>query len=334
MFAVFVSKAFLKHIFEESNQNSDLFDMFYNDFFSKLNVSKLICDFDILNDSSERSRKLVKAFMKDGVPFFTTTVPTPIEEMILNNFNELTLLGLSDFKNLYFIHLPANSIYLHKHLNEASVISSINFEDTFSKFLINGRIEDECPLLEYFDRQSDFNPLACLGTEKILIDDSFFLIKKHDKKYLTELDKNYYEKQVSEFTKRFLNLDSNRATTLIFLVPTYDYDDRKLSWSKPDQEIIRQLTIKTVESAKNKSKTFVFFHPLKTHSRRILTNRHFYKMDIGFDWIKTYDTDKSRLDETNDSIEFKSIYIKNKTLTHYIEKRIADSETKAIRYFA
>ena len=106
----------------------------------------------------------------------------------------------------------------------------------------------------------------------------------------------------------------------------------KLSWSKEEQGLVRKITEKAVLKRIPTANCRVYFHPLKTHSRKVLSNKHFYKMDRGFDFIRINKDDNEGLKEMVEGIEFKSVYVKNRIFDEYMSVRIDKSE-KASKYF-
>jgi len=333
MFTVYLSKAFIENIFDEKNSTSELFDLFKNDFFTKLNISKLICDFDINEYSNPNIKRVLRILMNDGVPFESLLIKQSLEKFLVDSHGSDEGLGYRVFRKLFLIHLPLKTIDVYKHLKDISVVSSFDFEESFKSFLINGALSNETTQADYFNCKSDFNPFNCPGCKTVLIDEAYFLTKRADKIINGVIKQDYYINQVNEFVDTFIEPLKATNKAIVIMVPTYDDVDRKLSWTKKEQEVIRSLTVTAVLNKIPTCHCYVYFHPLRTHSRKVLSDKHFYKMEMGFDFIKINREDKRRLEETVDSIDFKSVYVKNKTLSEYFRIRIVQANSKAAKYF-
>jgi len=335
MFTAFISKAFIDNIYGKSILETNLGELFIYDFFPKLNISNLVCDFDAFEYSDKSIEKLLRNLIKDGVPFNINRIISTgnLEELVIDNFESISKLNLSSFKMIFFLHSPIEIIRNHNHLKEVSIISSVDFDKTFQDFLIDEKLENDISQSEYFQNKKSFNPFYCNGSNTILIDDTYFLIKSPNKLKGGKIFESSYIKQIEEFIDTFIEPSLGKNKTLIFFVPTFEYDDSKLSWTKEEQDVIRTLAKKTVENKIPTAKCQVYFHSLKSHSRKVLTNKHFYKMDLGFDFIKRNIHDSQGLKESGESISFKSVYLRNKTFNNYLESRILKSSTKAVGLF-
>ncbi len=335
MFTIFLSKAFVENIFDKKNYDSELFDLFLRDFFAKLNISTLVCDFNLLNYENESLKKiLLKSFIKDGVPFrIMQPFNESLEDILLFNSEKTNELNVSEFRKLFFINLSTESVKTHSHIRSISFVSSIDFERSFSSFLINGQLQNETTLSSYFNHKEEFNPFYCPGCDIVLVDDSYFLIKKPERIVRGKIIEKEYIQQLEEFIDTFLEPDKAENKSIVFMVPLYEYDNRKLSWSNEEQEAIRQFTEKTVHDKIPSSKSRIFFHKLKTHSRKVLTNRHFYVMESGFDFIRKYRKDSEGMEQIVDGIEFRSVYVKNNVFNEYMKLRIGRLNAKGVKYF-
>ena len=334
MFTVFLSKLFITNIYNEENQSSSKFELFNNDFFPKLSVLTLICDFDIETLPDHIKMKIINPLLNDGWPFKVVHFSTSsLEEAIIHHYNRINEFNAIDFEKLFLIHLPISTYNSYKHLQQLSIISSLDFEGSFNLFLLSGKLENSTTQYLYFNYKKDFNPFYCSGNNIVLIDDAYFLVKRADKIVDEKIKNKHYKKQIEDLIDTFIEPELAIDKKIIFYIPTHDHDERKLSWSKQEQDELRNMASEVVLRKMPTAKIYLFFHNLKTHARKVLTNKHFYKLDLGFDFIKLKNNDATALEQMVESIEFKSIFLKNPVLSEYMRIRIYNTKTKAIKHF-
>lgn len=334
MFAAFVSKLFIENFTSAENSSSPLFHSFFTDFICKLNLDYFVTDFNFieLNRDNINFEIGLKSFRDLGSGHHLK-VNEPIEYKLTNSFNPDSSVCLINDINypaenvLYFVHLPIEIINSYSTLSNIPLISSAAFVITYKNFLLNGFVKKEITYSDYVSNKWQINVWTCPKTQNVLIDDPYFLVKRNTK----AIDIKSVGLRVKTLLKDFIKSNENcRSKTIIFHIPMFKGDDRKIPWNEEEKEGLPKIIEQTVKSICKEVSCLTIFHDLSTHARFVLTNRHFIKMSAGFDYLKK---ERVELNETNDYINYSSIYLLDvsDTLNNYYNNRI--DKTRARDFF-
>ena len=320
MIIAFISKEFLQNI-GNSKGIAKNFNLFDKKFFCSLNLDFVVSDIDLNSNDCPLACKLNDDLMTDGKSYRVKFIPDSLEESILNNPNFFAEYTNNDLFKLLFVHLPISLFKIKKQLQYISAVSSIDFEASFNNFLIQDKIENKSSLDEYLNNNKDaYNPFECCGNNFVLVDEPYFLIKDRYK-VITDIriDEKHYKNKIKEFVLNFIPKNRAKCKKIIFLIPTFINDNSKLKWTQKEREKLVKLATEALNQLMPSTIIIFQFHKLNSHSRFLLCNKQIYSLGIGFDFI----SNPTKLKETNDCIEFKSIYMKYTGLETYYENRIS-----------
>ena len=330
MFTVFVSESFIKYIFSEYVENATHIDSFRYQFLPSLNISELVCDFNLHNDEYNYIRIFKKSVLKDGTPFKLSITEKPIEWILEKDINIIENFPGSLLQKVFLVHLPFELIFKNVTLSNLNLISSHALDQTFCRFCIDGQLENNISTEQYFNHKKSFNPFYCDLCKVVMIDDSYLLAKRNEMVKDGNIVMPFYKKQISQILNHFIEKEIIGDKTIVFFLPTFEYDTKKPSWTASEKEELCKMIVEITKYRIPGVSCKVYFHDLKTHSRKVLTNTHFYHLDRGFEFIYLYEKDPEGLKQMVEGIGFKSIFLRNKLLGSYIKDRLAASQTGAL----
>lgn len=324
MFSAFISKSFVDNFASEQNKKHPHFINFVLNFLSKLNLDKIYTDYDFTDFSGGLFYELCFKSLRNEAIAPNIRINKPLEYLLCDGSNELkkiisdsdTEIGPEERK-IYFVHLSQEIIKSFPDLQNKAIISSASFDDTYRNFLLDGYVSRQVTHAEFLKGKIELNPWSCPSCIKVLIDEPYLL----DKKLTDKLDVIAISKRIKNILKSFIRSNDSRSKTIIFHIPLFLDENRRLSWNDKEKGILKNEIAIIIKSICKNVQFEIIFHNLESHARFVLTNRHFFLLSGGFDFNKK--TEKT-LKTTNDYIKYSSIYLleNNSLLSGFYNNRI------------
>ncbi len=330
MYTAFISSGFFKNLRE--NKGSKYFESFILDFFSKLNLNFIITDIDFLKINPDLFDQLsFRSFFNYGngemyrISNSLDGMLSDSKEKLHKLINNQEINDVKEENRIYFVHINKDIIQ-NSDLRSLAIISSACFDYTFEHFLLNGKVRDSIRYSDYVSKKVKLNVWSCPGTNRLLIDDPYLLVKKEPGK----IDHGSVSKRVEEILKDFASYDIKQSRIFVIHIPTNENNSYKFTWQEKEKNDIEAIINKVVNKICPGAKCKIIFHSLSTHARFVLSNRYLFELSAGFDYLRK---STETLKETNDTITYSSIYLldKNDVLQGLYNNRVR--KTDAINYF-
>jgi len=333
MFIAFISKYFVETFYSGHNINSTLWYKF-NTFLQELNIDYLICDFDksLIDEKIEYKLTIGALFQyKIGK---TIHLNKSIEYYLTDGFNEFTTIPFYSAINpyfhersLFFINISPHTLIDYPQIKSLKMVSSINFEATFSTFLINGDYRNQFVLSELYNTNPNCNPLNCKNCNVLLFDDQY-LIKRH---HSGVLNRKNFKENLEIMLKPYISNIDNKSKILLFAVPKFTRvtGNQKLPWNDEEKAFIDRTLYEITKKLCINSSFKVIYHDLDTHSRRLLTNMHLFSFSDGFDTIIKAG---KKLKVRTEDLRFESVFLISSAqlLKEYIANRLLQLDTHGV----
>jgi hypothetical protein len=312
MFIAFISKAFVDSYITSENRKSKHFVSFVSDFFQKLNIDYLICDFDIADQYNDLHFQLTIGALYQYCRSKIVRLEKSIEYYLTEGFDELAstehyaiIEPYFPGKSIFLININKETLENFSAIKSLNVISSCNFTETYQAFLIDGRLNDTISQEEFRKSNISFNPWDCKKCNSILIDDQYII--KRDKDGI--LDERIINGILLKILEDFIENNDDRKKTIIFAIP--NRPGMNAPWLEEEKGFIVNALKRVTNELCPESTCKIIFHDLSSHPRRMLTNMHLFSMSDGFDVQLKFEKYEKYTNQRTDEIRFESVFIQS-----------------------
>jgi len=197
-----------KYLNEIYNNEFNLIDLNYHDYYGKLNENKLPLELNksFLKFTSEVEPVKLLNFVADAYDAFRN------EWNLENRFKIKSLVGYIDFEQIYQNHLEQISNiyieqYLSNNLNFHKINNKYDFYENFKKFILNINI----PFTKVAFLLSHMTPVHVSG---LVLDFVYLNNTEQDSRKLK--NESFYEKMIEKAAKYGFHLEMNTPWRLVF----------------------------------------------------------------------------------------------------------------------